>query len=416
MSLVLFEDNHVDQLRPIVLGRPAFDVSCGGYRLIDLVDQIDGSRDCLVRAHLAEITKADFPARVGTKPAGNLLAVVNASLVPSVASLAQLKNLIGAAKPGVARFSDRIAVALVPPDASICVPDLNRKTLAGQLDKLDLPTLDVNLPLFEYAHDVVKHHAAIFRDNLEHRIATGNYHQLQDGVFLAEGARVAPHVVFDTSGGPIVLEPGACVGPHGYLCGPILLGRNAQVVSHSHIQGGVAAGHTTKLGGEVAASIIEPYSNKSHYGFLGNSYLGSWVNLGAGTTTSNLKNTYGQINVEYGGLKVGTGLQFFGCAIGDYTKSAINTSIFTGKLIGAGSMLYGFVSGNVPSFVNFARSFGQVSEVSVEVTATVQQRMFARRNVPCRPCDEQLLRDMFELTAAERAEFDDCLSAEPLAL
>ncbi len=416
MSLVLFEDDRVDQLSPVVLGRPAFAVSCGGYRLIDLVDWDDGPRDFLVRPHLAAITQADFPTRTDAGRAESLCAAVNASLVPSVEVVERLKNLVRTGKPGVVRCNDRIAAALVPPDAAVRVAELKRENLTAELATLDLPALDAELPLFDYAHDVVRFHATIFRDNLEHRIAAGNYHQLQDGVFLAERARVAPHVVFDTSAGPIVLEPRASVEPHSYLCGPILLGRNARVVAHSHIQGGVAAGHTTKLGGEVASSIVEPYSNKSHFGFLGNSYVGSWVNLGAGTTTSNLKNTYGQINVEYGGLKVGTGMQFFGCAIGDYTKSAVNTAIFTGKLIGAGSMLYGFVTGNVPSFVNFARSFGQVSEVSVEVAATVQQRMFARRNVPCRPCDEQLLRDMFALTAAERAEFDDCLSTEPLAL
>jgi glucose-1-phosphate thymidylyltransferase len=416
MPLILFEDDHVDQLLPLVLGRAAFAVSCGGYRLIDLVDWYHGPRDYLVRPHLTAITQADFPVKSAGEIPGSLCTVVNASLVPSAEAIERLKHLVRAGQPGVVRFDDRIAVALLPPNATVCSATLEPEKLVAELAKLDLPLLDGELPLFEYAHDVVKYHTTIFQDNLGHRIAAGNYHQLQDGVFLAEGARVAPHVVFDTSAGPIVLEPGASVGPHCYLRGPILLGSNAQIVSHSHIQGGVAAGHTTKLGGEVASSIIEPYSNKSHYGFLGNSYLGSWVNLGAGTTTSNLKNTYGTINVEYGGLKVATGMQFFGCAIGDYTKSAVNTSIFTGKLIGVGSMLYGFVTSNVPSFVNFARSFGQVSEVSVEVAATVQQRMFARRNVPCRPCDEQLLRDMFELTAAERVEFDDCLSAEPLAL
>ena len=159
--------------------------------------------------------------------------------------------------------------------------------------------------------------------------------------------------------------------------------------------------------------MIEPYTNKKHYGFLGHSYLGSWINLGAGTCNSDLKNTYGLINMTYGDQKVSTGSQFVGCVIGDYSKTAINTSIFTGKTIGAGSMVYGVATTNVPSFVNYARSFGQLGELPPAVVATTQQRMFVRRAREQRPCDIQLIEDMFRLTAAERPAD---LSANPIDL
>ena len=115
--------------------------------------------------------------------------------------------------------------------------------------------------------------------------------------------------------------------------------------------------------------------------------------------------------MEYQGRKVATGMQFLGCMIGDYAKTAINTSIFTGKTIGACSMIYGFVTTNVPSFVNYARLFGQVSETPVEVMVATQARMFKRRHVEQRPCDVQLLHDMYELTRHERH-----MSNEPLSL
>lgn len=91
-----------------------------------------------------------------------------------------------------------------------------------------------------------------------------------------------------------------------------------------------------------------------------------------------------------------------GCIMGDYTKTAINTGIFTGKVVGVCSMLYGFVTSNVPSFVNYARLFGQTAELPPEVMAATQQRMFARRNVIQRPCDQQLIHDMHLLTEGER--------------
>ncbi len=188
------------------------------------------------------------------------------------------------------------------------------------------------------------------------------------------------------------------------------------MLEHAALKDGVAIGHTAKIGGEVEASIVEPYTNKQHHGFLGHSYLGSWINLGAGTCNSDLKNTYGQVNMEYRGEKVPTGMQFVGAVVGDYAKTAINTGIFTGKTIGACSMVYGFVTTNVPSFVNYARLFGQVTEAPVEVMIATQRRMFERRGVEQRECDIQLLRDMYALTEHERTQSGETLSLEPLSL
>ena len=145
------------------------------------------------------------------------------------------------------------------------------------------------------------------------------------------------------------------------------------MIEHAALKDGVSLGHTVKIGGEVEASVIEPYTNKQHHGFLGHSYLGSWINLGAGTCNSDLKNTYGKINIQYGEQKVATGMQFLGCIIGDYSKTAINTSIFTGKVIGVCSMMYGFVTSNVPSYVNYARLFGQTALLPADVMISTQQ-------------------------------------------
>jgi glucose-1-phosphate thymidylyltransferase len=209
-------------------------------------------------------------------------------------------------------------------------------------------------------------------------------------------------IAVDATAGPIVLEEGVAIGPLCYLKGPIYVERRARIVEHAVLKDCVSVGRASKVGGEVEASIIEPYTNKQHHGFLGHSYLGSWVNLGAGTCNSDLKNTYGDVSADYQGTRTATGMQFFGAVLGDYTKTAINTSIFTGKTIGACSMLYGFITSNVPSFVNYARTFGQVTELPPAVMETSQQRMFERRNILQRPSDIQLLHDMYVLTHAQR--------------
>jgi glucose-1-phosphate thymidylyltransferase len=119
------------------------------------------------------------------------------------------------------------------------------------------------------------------------------------------------------------------------------------------------------------------------------------------------------VNMQYGSEKIASGMQFIGCIIGDYAKTAINTSIFTGKTIGTASMVYGFATTNVPSFVNYARTFDKVGNLPPEVIVTTQKRMFSRRNVTQRPCDIELILDMYRNTQHERP---DGLSNEPISL
>ena len=231
----------------------------------------------------------------------------------------------------------------------------------------------------EYPHDILRYHLQTLRENLQQRLRDG-FREVRDGVFVAEGVSLGEHLVTDTRNGPIVIDDGASLGPFCYLVGPVYIGPGSKLIEHAVLKDGVALGERAKVGGEVEASIIERFSNKQHHGFLGHSYIGSWVNLGAGTSNSDLKNTYGNVNMEYAGRKTPTGMQFVGCFVGDYSKTAVNTSIFTGKTIGACSMVYGFVTTNVPSFTNYARSFSQVTESPVEIAVSTQARMFSRRH------------------------------------
>lgn len=412
MDVIVFEDDLVHQLYPLTIGRPAFAISCGSYRLIDLVTRLGRPVEVVVRPHLKTITAADYPGvSIGPGAGKGPALMVNARLVPSVAALAELRRLIEDGRRGAVRGSEHVAAVLLGPDDPRPPSDADTHHWAAYFARLALPAIEAELPLLAYPHDAVRHHMAVLSENLEDRLARAEYRQQADGVFLAPGATLGAYVVTDTARGPIVVEPNASIGPYCYLSGPVHVGEAARVIEHSALKDAVSLGHTTKVGGEVEASTIEAYTNKQHHGFLGHSYLGSWVNLGAGTCNSDLKNTYGLVCMEYQGRKVATGMQFLGCMIGDYAKTAINTSIFTGKTIGACSMIYGFVTTNVPSFVNYARLFGQVSETPVEVMIATQARMFKRRHVEQRPCDVQLLHDMYELTRHERH-----MSNEPLSL
>ena len=412
MSILLFEDEHAARLYPVTIGKPVFAITCGSFRLIDHVVASGRRAGWSVRPHLRKVVAEDFAEHHGPgAEASNVVLLLNAAVVPSVASKETFVRLLRESRPGVVRCGERISAVLLPQGHPPPSEKSSAEELTAFIESLNLQPLEGDLPLLEYPHDIVRYHLQIFQESLERRLANSEYEEVADGVFVAAHATIGQHVVMDTSDGPILIDQGATVGPCAYLCGPVYVGPRARVLEHAAIKDYSSLGHTTKIGGEIEATIIEPFTNKQHHGFLGHSYLGSWINLGAGTCNSDLKNTYGHVNMVYDGRKVKTDMQFVGSFIGDYAKTAINTGIFTGKTIGACSMVYGFVTTDVPSFVNYARSFGQVTETPVEVMVATQARMFARRNVVQRPCDIQLLRDMYGLTRHERQ-----WPGEPLSL
>jgi len=425
VTIVCFEDAGVPRLAPVITARPAYAISCASFRLIDWLYKLDCKilADC--RPHLRTLQKLDFGIDpISEHPLTNGLAkksilAVNARLVPSPSLYRRLSEMVRSGQPSVVRDAEgSVAMALVSfpwPETSATAPlapssedkvaaEPWESNFGSTLEPLvaGLPVADRVAETFKWPNEIVYQHMRIMDEAMQWRIDHGNYTQLQDGVFVSDGATIGQYPVIDTSKGPIIIERDARVGPFCFFAGPVHIGAGSRIIEHSALKDAVALGHTTKVGGEVEASVIEPYSNKQHHGFLGHSYLGSWINLGAGTCNSDLKNTYGTINMDFGTDKVATEMQFMGCIMGDYSKTAINTGIFTGKVIGVCSMLYGFVTSNVPSFVNYARLFGQTATLPPEVMISTQARMFSRRKVEQRECDRQLIFDMFDLTEEER--------------
>jgi len=414
MSVLIIEDLGVERLAPVVLARLSCGVTCGGLRLVDLLEWSGANCFGLTRSHLQTIQKLDYPMLKDPRLANGKdrpKLVLSSRLVPSAATFESIRNWLSDNKSSETRWiydsnsPDAEAVGVIhPTDTYEEILSIGRNYF-GQKAPDKRSSQDYSSMVahaMKYPHDIIAQHMACLASNLELLISKGEYRQLQDGVFVGSDVSLASPLVLDPKSGPILLERNVQVGPFSLLRGPLYLGAKCKVLEHASLKDGVCAGHTTKIGGEVEASIVEPYSNKQHHGFLGHSYVGSWVNLGAGTCTSDLKNTYGLISIDYPSGRTATDMQFLGCFIGDYSKTAINTSIFTGKWIGVCSALYGFVTSNVPSFTNYAKLFGQVATLPTSVMQSTQQRMFSRRSVVQRPCDIELLHSLFELTRSER--------------
>ncbi len=160
-------------------------------------------------------------------------------------------------------------------------------------------------------------------------------------IIIRSGCSIQPLSVIDASEGPVILETGVAVQSHAYIQGPVWIGSGTIVRAGARVSGGSSIGETCRIGGEVTASILQSHSNKAHDGFLGHAYIGQWVNIGAGTNNSNLKNDYGPVTVIIDGEPVNTGRQFFGMIAGDHSRTAIDTSINTGSVIGVGCNIFG---------------------------------------------------------------------------
>ena len=186
-------------------------------------------------------------------------------------------------------------------------PDAWRAAFEGStVDIEDQPQWE----LIHYPHDLIRLHLEHFAAGLHQIIFNRSLPERRDGVFVAEDVVLEESLVTDTREGPIVIESGVTIGPHSFLRGPVLIGANSRVNEHASLKRGVALAHTVRVGGELEASVLDAYANKQHFGFLGHSYLGSWVNLGAGTCNSNLKNTYGTVRVRSQGKTIDSGMRF----------------------------------------------------------------------------------------------------------
>ncbi len=407
-DIVVFEDHYVEDMWPITLTRPGWAVTCGAYNLREVAALAGERVSCVVRGYLKKIAARSL---AGSPREDGPTLFLNAAVAPDVRYVARLRELLAEAQPFMCTAGHRVAAAMLRVGEQV-PEDLSSETVTPYLLSLNLPLRDGEpFRTFDYPFHVIGALEELLPANVEHRIEADGFRELRPGVFVGEGVSVAETAVFHADDGPIVLGDGVRVLDFTYFEGPVYVGPRSRIIERSSVKQSVSIGHTCKIGGEVEATVIEPYANKQHHGFLGHAYVGSWVNLGAGTSNSDLKNTYGEVRIQHRGRRIETGMQFVGCVIGDYAKSAINTSIFTGKTVGAASMLYGYVGQDVPSFCNYAKSFGQVTEVTLEQAVITQKRMFARRDVEQTEDDIALLATIFELTREERM-----ISAEPPAL
>ena len=222
-------------------------------------------------------------------------------------------------------------------------------------------------------------------------------------IFIEEGAKL-PLCSLNATDGPIYIGKDAEIMEGSMIRGPFALCEGATVKMSAKIYGGTTIGPYSKVGGEVNNSVVFGYSNKGHDGFIGNSVLGEWCNLGADTNTSNLKNNYAEVRLwdyQTGGFAK-TGLQFCGLMVGDHSKCGINTMFNTGTVVGVSANIFGsgFPRNFIPSF-SWGGSAGMTTYKTTKAFE-VAKVVMARRKIDFTEVDAKILEHVFEETSTYR--------------
>jgi UDP-N-acetylglucosamine diphosphorylase/glucosamine-1-phosphate N-acetyltransferase len=403
--MIIFEDAGVARLGPLTQTRPVYELRCGAVSLAGRQARCLAADEVgvVVRPELAALCRWAWPGRPVNEDA---LAGKPADVLVNGRWLAPA-SLAGLGEPHVGLVGDDVAYVVPPPGL-----DLSPQTLAWQLPVLRaaLPARPVGGALIDRPWDLIEHNAAaLIEDEAHwrtHRAAAPPRGVTVIGPaerFLADpSVRVEPFVLIDVTKGPVMLDRGAVVRMGSRLEGPCYVGRESHVLGAKVT--GSAIGPQCRIGGECESAIVHGYSNKAHDGFLGHSYVGEWVNLGAGTHTSDLRNDYAKVSVTINGERIETGLLKVGAFIGDHAKTSIGTLFNTGSVAGPFSMLVtdgSLLPRAIPAFCQ--ASGGRLRErTDLGAMFATAATMMGRRQVRWTAEHADFFLDLYERTSGER--------------
>jgi len=415
MRICLVEDAAVAGLEPLTLTRPVFDLRLGAGKLQTKVERaftvgtVPEHRGSVIRPHLAALQRERDPQAavndrewLGRGP----VIVANGRWVPPAnfkpPDFDRPKLGICDGVPAYALVGPGEAVRLGPHNVDSWFEDV----MDGH------PAHDAGGEWISRPWDLVARNADhVERDFLAAGNAGASKHHLAnaavvgpaDRLYIHDSARIDPYTVFDTTNGPVTVAAGVWVQPFTRIEGPSYIGHDTQLL-RANLRGGVTIGPVCRIGGEVEATIVHGYSNKYHEGFLGHAYVGEWVNLGAITSNSDLRNDYGEVHVPVGGDPVPSGMTKVGCFIGDHTRTGMGSMLNTGTAIGvmcnvlpAGLLL----PKHVPSFT--AVLYGRVAPgFPLEQMLATAHTVKGRRDQVFTETEKQLYLDLYEQTRLER--------------
>ncbi|PID27722.1 MAG: hypothetical protein CSB55_08000 [Candidatus Cloacimonadota bacterium] len=367
MDLIIFNDNSYRNFFPIAVTRPVSDIRVGILKLRQRTAAFfeEENYKLVVPEYLKNLWKDRFKTKENfiNPEVKNDILCINSRIKVTEESVKKIKEM-----PQNTFLTCGKEIAAVKTN-KIESSELDFETIKNITDKLT--GIEIKAKFWNYIWDFVNENAKMIEEDFKDFFYEGeNFYETEQGVtvlnpynvWIGEGTQILPGTVIDASEGPAVIDENVKIMPNSVITGPVYIGKNSIVKAASKIYEGTSVGPVCKVGGEIENTIFQAYSNKQHDGFLGHSFIGEWVNIGADTNNSDLKNNYKNVKVYSHAHKdkIDSGTKFLGCFIGDHAKIGINCSLNTGCVIDPGCNLYGkdLISDYVKSF-----SWGQFNNL-----------------------------------------------------
>jgi len=410
MHICIFEDEHYLNFEPLIYSRPVFDLICGMTtlkgKIIRAFPKEKATLKC--RNYLESFVRAENPkCKINQFDDGDYLFINGRIIAPS-----NLKNILKFKSTDEKVFvSNGIVVAAKVSGNRVKDLSLDKAEVIDTALFRNLPAVEVDIQIANYLWDLIYQNGKEIQ--IDFKILTKGkssdkkkYSGIslvnRKNIFIGKNVEIKPGAVLDASTGPIFIEKNVTIFPNAVIQGPFYIGESSKIKSCATIYPNVSIGKVCKIGGEVEDTIIYSYTNKKHSGFLGHSYLGSWINIGADTNNSDLQNNYGTIKVQVNGRHIDSGRQFVGLMMGDHSKTAINTMFNTGTVVGFSSNVFGagFPPKYIPSF-----SWGgseSMKEYKLSKAIETAKAVFSRRDKDFSKADEEMFEYIFDLTKEDR--------------
>ena len=423
MRVLIFEDDSFSDLYPLSLLRGVFEIKCGAFSLKEKIENAFKGKQkvslhCrkLLRNYLAEVytdnkinqlSKDDYlflNSRI-VFPEKTLKYLLNKLPMDSIIMENDLVIAVKVSKEKIGSLKEKIESTVN--NNTLTVQDfhsLNLNVINHNRENTH-PQNDLRFNIIKYPWDTIRYLDEVLRDDLKYLLRKNktkkkNYRTSKlinsKNICITKKVKVFPDVVLDAGDGGIFIDENAVIEPFSFIKGPVYIGKNCLIKSGTRMYGPCSIGKYSKVSGEITNSIFHSYVNKQHDGFFGHSYVSEFVNIGADTVTSNLKNNYSKIKVFINSRIIDTGMQFLGSIVGDHSKFGINTMINTGTISGIFSNIAGggFFHKEIKSF-SWNILGRETTKYNIDLAIGTAKVVMQRRNLDLSEAFEKLIRNIY---------------------
>ena len=390
MNYILFDGNERNNLLPLTFTRPVADLRIG---ILTIREKWEKVLETVTSTKTEDYLNGKWPLKIEKE---NVF--INSSFIPTPALVSEIKNLKAGEKLVV---GGEIISYFQEGSKETDLESLQEKIFADDVLKIS-NTWDI---FSKNGEAISLDFELLTKNRKSQEIHASNYVKAADNIFIEKGASVE-NCSLNASSGPIYIGKNATIMEGSLIRGPFAICEDAVVKLGAKIYGPTTIGPSCKAGGEINNSVLFQNSNKGHDGFLGNSVLGEWCNIGADSNNSNLKNNYAEVRLwNYDTENFArTGLQFCGLIMGDHSKCGINTMFNTGTVVGVSANIFGsgFPRNFIPGF-SWGGSAG-TSTYKLEKALETAEIVMKRRNIDLSEEDRSILKHVFDYSSKWRRD------------